>query len=881
MLRLPSKNNLGNIRELFGGREPEEKVPPDLRRALNHLRLNGFEDLEERFLCADAFLKPWAVFRDSIFLLSPNAMPCPTKVLPIGQQNDTGVSRMDLLWFYTNYDEGTLRYDPRADRKSVSYTPDTSVYGQIDKSNWRPEDYEKHLYAWLLQEFKVGKARNPWGFEYFQLKNVCTAWEEVLVPIVNAVRTSYSLLGRRYYGRLALYIEARSPSTLAFPGSNVDVSQGGPLSPTPYRIVSVPKKKKEDTHGVLSKKHYDATEKELRDVYPQYGGLVERPKFKHKMEEWLAEQRARAHARRGSESYGNVQSFQPKMVHPTGGGIDDKPLPETPRKNTQERSSESPIKRYSASIKRSLSTTMSSLRNKDEMKSPLHGVTRPLHFPDPAPEDTQLRSPTPENTDLRSATPEDRDLWPSMPGPRLSSSDSSGSFVFTPLPRPPHYSGDSDDSECTTLSEWDRRAKEVSDVVMAFQARRATSAFDTTPLDPTNRAGFDESELSPMAHLSAIPRPLNPEPEMTDKIVPEDKGKGKAPDRTGSPVYETLPATKFDPASEGKGKAPVRTRGDVHETLPAARSDPEEHRAMLKKKPYHDVRVPSYEGSDWQQEIDLSDIYAHRIRAARSPERGRAHTPATRLPAPIIPVPYSSPRVASADKPSKPTAPQAAPTLSTQKPLPMLHKPLPMPPKPFGGPPKPMAQPGPSETLPNSTPWPDSPSPKKTVWPEDDSTSPDESETDTLSQQKIAWPGADSDEEQETPPLPSKSPERQIRNPRSRRPLREDDEHEVFRIVSRENIRTALSGLSRESSAEELAAHQPFPEPARTMSPMQPHLQTYNTHMFPRRDERKGTPVGAWIQGGSEQGRAEQGRAERGESYELQDMEGGKKGNVK
>jgi hypothetical protein len=797
MLRLPSKNNMGNIRELFGI-EPKEKVPPDLRHALTHLQLNGYEDLEERFLCADAFIKPWAVFRDSIFVLSPDAMPRPTQVVPIGTQSKNGVSRMELLWFYTHFDEGTLRYDSRADRNSVNYTPDTSIYGQIDKSKWRVEEYEKHLYAWLLQEFKVGKAYSPWRFEYFELKNVCTVWEEVLVPIVNAVRASYNPLGRRHYGRLALYIEARCHSQLAFPSSNIGVPEGAILSPTPYRIVSVPKKTTEETaYGVLTKTNYDVAEKELRYVYPQYGGLVERPKFKHKMEEWLADQRARADRRKDNETYGNIRSYKPRMVQSNAGGMLEKELPQTPRRSHRRQSSESPIKRCSDSIKRSLSNTMSSLRIKEEPKSPLHGVTRPLHFPD------RTHEGGPE-------------------GGRNSWSDSSrGSMIITPLPRPPRYSGGSDSSEYTTISELDQHAKEIADTLLAFQARRATPRFVRTPMNSQTSADTDDSIFSPMAQLSAIPRPLLSEPEVTDRIAP--KSVLDAPDNTGSTQSNVLNVAKSD------------------------YGDHEKHHATLKKTSYHDVYVPSYEDSDYQQEISLTDIHTHRMISARSPEPARAKTPVTRLPAPIVPIPYSGPRVASADMPSKSTTPEAVPILSPPKPTAMPRKPVALPPKPLVASPKPIEWPGPPETLPKVTPWPNSPTP-------------------------MVWPGADSDDEEVTPPLPTKSPERQIRNPRSRLPLREDNEHEVFRIVSRENIRTALGGLSRESSTEELAPPKPGLEPVRTMIPMQQQLQTYNTHMFPRKDERRGTPVGGWIKGGGDEG-----RVEAGGSYELQAMESDKK----
>jgi hypothetical protein len=160
---------MSNTRD-SNGRAPKETVPPDLKHALSLLRLESLSDLEERFLSVNAFLKPWSVFRDSVFLRFPDAMPRATTVATIQNVEDpgSGVSRLDLLWFYTQFDDGGLRYDPRADQWTTDYNPDISTYGVIEKSEWRVGDYEKHLYAWLLQEFKVGKGYSPWRFEYLE-----------------------------------------------------------------------------------------------------------------------------------------------------------------------------------------------------------------------------------------------------------------------------------------------------------------------------------------------------------------------------------------------------------------------------------------------------------------------------------------------------------------------------------------------------------------------------------------------------------------------------------------------------------------------------------------------------------------------------------------
>lgn len=744
---------MANIRDLFT-RDHHEKVPPDLQHALTLLRLDGYQGLEDRILATDAFLRPWSVFRDSVYLLSPDAVPRTTQIIPIGgDPAGNGVSRLDILWFYTQFDEGTLRYDPRADRYNLDYTTDTSLYGVIDKSKWRVEEHEKHLYAWLLQEFKVGKSYNPWRFECLELKNVCTAWEEILTPIVNAVRTSYSSKGRRHYGRLALFIEARCPSALAFPGSNVAVPEGGVLSPTPYRLVSIPKKTantagvtpyyaQEFAQGVLTAKNYDTTERELRDVYPQYGGLVERPKFKQKMEDWLAEQRARAERRKGLGNHGRVSSFQPSIRSQNGS---------VPRRlDIHKRSASgagdggSPIKQYSESLKRTLTNAVSSLRGGDQ-KSSLHGVTRQLHFPD---------------------------RGSSQPYDPLSNS-----MIITPLPRPEQHRETSGVSVFTSIRNSNPFTEDLADLI-----KRA-------------RADSDDSTFSPMGQLSAIPRPLQPEAD------------------------------------------------EVHSFKPVLEESP----AVRERKSYHEARVPSYEGTEWEKEISLTDLHMSRMNTMRDPEPARTRTPATRLPAPIVPVPYSGPRVASADTPGKSKFQLPQTVLAPPKLVSM--------PTQAGTAAQKVTWPGPPSTLPKAVPWPNTPSPKapKKSWafPKPDT-------------EKKSWPFLDSDTEDEhiPPIIPAKSPERQIHNPRSRK--LEDPDNEVFRIVSRENIRNALGDLSRESSCEEFTPPKAELDPASTMSPVKQHLRTYNSHLFPRKDERKGTPVGEWVKG-----EAEKGRYNPGGAYEM------------
>ncbi|KAF1846509.1 uncharacterized protein K460DRAFT_125224 [Cucurbitaria berberidis CBS 394.84] len=717
--------NMSNLRDFFS-RSDKEKLSPDLKRALALLGLSGFEALEERFLSADAFLRPWAVFRDSILLLQPDAMPRPNSVEPSDVTNN--ISRSDILWFYTQFDEDMLRYDPRADKYSLEYTPDSSVYGMIDKNVWSIQEYEKHLYAWLLQEFKVGKSQNPQAFRYFELKNICSAWQEVLVPIVNAVRASYNVKGRQYYGRLALFVESRCPSRLAFPEGNVGIPEGGMMSPTPYRVVSVPKKMvtsgvatfhtRGNSFGMLTKKHYDEAEKELRDVYPQYGGLVERPKFKHKMEDWLAEQRARANLRKAVQQHGEVNSFQPQLVQRDGSRSPSRKAPTVsyPKRQSSHNGSPSPIKRYSDSIRRSLSLTISKRMSREEPKSPLHGVTRQVNIPDDAPR----RSPSPMQKPMHKAREQSFS--------RLGSTDT----VVMHMPRP-------------DLQQ--RNASEQS----VYSSIRNSNPFTEDLHDeletPQSRAVRTGPVFSPMGPPSAIPRALHHD-KVRDRSV------------------EGIPFVQL-------------------------------------KKSFADIRIPSYEGTGYADEISLTNLHTERSKSVRTPEPVRQAKQPTRLPVPIQPVPYAG-HLRAVSKDANGNAP----------------------------PPKPIA-------------WP-SPSPPKAT----------------------AWPGFD---DGFAPPIPPKSPSRlnSTRGPYPKQLVR-DEAHTMTRIVSKENIRAALDGISRESSTENLAPPVPkLPNVeglTRTMSPNGIKLHTYNTHLFPR----KGTPVGGI---GPDNRRAYEARG----AYEMEVLSGEKK----
>ncbi|KAI4961756.1 hypothetical protein J4E86_000785 [Alternaria arbusti] len=721
MAHSPSNSGLKNMRDFFT-RSEKEKIPPELKQALSLLQLPNLDSLEERFLATAAFLEPWAVFCDSIFLRQPEAVPRATAIAR--EEGEDGVSRTDLLWFYTRFDEGVHRYDPRADKHSAEYTSDSSVHGVIDKSDWTVEAYEKHLFAWLLQVFKVGKSRNPWNIDYFELRNICTAWEAVFVPIVNAVRASYSVKGRRHYGRLALYIEERCPSGLAFPKDNVLVPGGSLMSPTPYRIISLPKKAVSDEGatfhkrvggaGVFTRKQYDEAEKELRDVYPQYGGLVERPKFKHKMEEWLNEQRARAERRKAAEKTGEVRAFQPQVVKRDGSRSPGKSSsPDKDRSRQDQDGSESPIRRYSDSIRRSLSRGMSRMASKEEPKSPLHGVTRQIHLPDETP---AYRPSEPSSTE------------------RHVSGASTDTTIITPWPRPDTVRKPSDQSVYMSTHN--------SDTLILPDSHQRMQMCDDT----------DESIYSPMGQLSAIPQPLH------HKYQPEMRV---------APTFE-------------KGRA------------------------------HPEARVPSYEGSGWDDEISLTKLKTVREDTARDPQRVQPSKPVTRLPVPIKPTAYTGDlRIASNDIHRK----------ATQNPL---------------------------------------------AWP---GTSPPRA---------VPWPGM----EHTVPSVSSRSPERWnstrglASSARPQRLLRDESDRSVTRIVSKENIRSVLKGNSRDSSAEDLTLPPPvpmLPGQNRTMNPAGARLQTYNTDLFPRREERKGTPVGGWVG-------ADKSRGAHGGPFELDMLDGANSG---
>jgi hypothetical protein len=284
------------------------KANPQLRKALHHLRLRDLDDFQSSFLRTDAFLQPWTEFRDGFLLIQAKDMP---RASSPGE-----VTRRDIVYYYTFYDEGKLRYDPRSDPKRAEYDPDFTVHNVIDKSSWGVADHERLLYVWLLQTFKVGKKKNPYGFEYFQNLNICTAWEQVLLPIVEAIRNDYKPRTRQHYGRFAKYIESIAPSRLAFPESNVPSNRQFSLGefemkPIPRKallpkpdepVESGPKMVHPVTGWLMPNPTTHSADKSkdvyvdivLKEAFPKYGQVVERPKPKKPLKEWLEEQKKKS-----------------------------------------------------------------------------------------------------------------------------------------------------------------------------------------------------------------------------------------------------------------------------------------------------------------------------------------------------------------------------------------------------------------------------------------------------------------------------------------------------------------------------------------------------------------------------------------------------------
>ena len=112
----------------------------------------------------------------------------------------------------------------------------------------------------------------------------------------------------------------------------------------------------------------------------------------------------------------------------------------------------------------------------------------------------------------------------------------------------------------------------------------------------------------------------------------------------------------------------------------------------------------------------------------------------------------------------------------------------------------------------------------------------------------VPWPGSEDSEPPFSdgedvcaPPIPAKSAARRAsqKGRNSSQMLRQQqiqeaaESNEMPRIVSMGNIRAALSNLTPQGSIEDLKAQASDETPLRVASP--PRLETYNTHMFPRK----------------------------------------------
>lgn len=721
-------SGIANLRDKL--RPSADKIPRDLRHAISLLNLTSLSELEQRVLATTAFLVPWAVYRDSCLLINSH------------NSDTSDITRLNILWFYTQFDEGLRRHDPRAEAPGTSF--------EIEKSSWGRSEHEKFLYVWLLQTFCVGKSYSPFGLRYFQLRNVCTAWDEVFVPIVQAVCASYNSKGRRHYGRLAIFIEERCPSRLAFPEGNVDMPSGVIDSPTPFRMVSRTAHTRGASRTVLTTENYDEAEKELREVYPQYGGLVERPRFKHNMEEWLELQRTRATHRNMIAKKENVQYvpvYKPHVVQQADEGLHSSSHKRTSSDGAH---SISPIRRYSDTIRKSFSinvgkeqvgkpepqspppptrpktpvTPRKSIIPRDlysymprlskrvscytknvqksadcvvqEPKSPLHGVTRQLEIPDGPAGSNQQQSR--ELTAIRHEDRRNDGTWPlpasRLPRPRL------------PGQRPP-----------------ERIVQSTVESPFTFPEIGTDNTVDEV----------DANHLiwSPMGAPSAIPQPLRKSVDRCNELEPQRR-RATDPSHTGMPR----------PSYEGTG----------------------------------------YKGTDYETEVNSTTLHSRNVSiiGVSTGSDVIAHKPRNRLPAPIkVPPPYEyQSRIASDASYRKESVLK------------------------------------PAMDFPKSVPWPGS----------EDSGAPS-SDSEIVCAQ----------------PIPAKSAARGTSQSRQhslqmlhqRQPQEVAESNEMPRIVSMGNIRAALSNLTPQGSIEDLKAPASIETPPRIASP--PRLETYNTHMFPRK----------------------------------------------
>lgn len=261
---------------------------------------------------------------------------------------------------------------------------------------------------------------NPLGFRYFEAQNPCSAWEAVFRPIVTAVRDSYDTRGRKHYGRLATFIEERYPSRLAFPEGSYGLSSPRNTN-MPMRMVSFSRKgQRIESSGptrnfsldilpvrgrnVITARDVDEVDAELRNVTEKYGGVVERPKFKKTMKEWLLLQKERAKQRKrlmglsGPDSRGESPMFGCQGIDGLGG-----PLPsptgrrpaslgpsdgnrQPPSPTSLGSSKADTVRKNKEKLKRLVPFGMYGMSDVDtghaSPRSPDHGITRLFEVPD-------------------------------------------------------------------------------------------------------------------------------------------------------------------------------------------------------------------------------------------------------------------------------------------------------------------------------------------------------------------------------------------------------------------------------------------------------------------------------------------------------------------
>ncbi|KAF2795051.1 hypothetical protein K505DRAFT_336395 [Melanomma pulvis-pyrius CBS 109.77] len=881
--RNPSGSESPTARKFLNLLSPfQEKMSFELKQALDLLNLRSLDALEDAFLRNDAFLKPWVNFRDSFLLLQTAGAQRAT--LP-GQIEGPAV-----LYYYTLFDHGRMRHDPLVDEESSVYTTDRGKYSQIDKSTWSVLEYEKFLFAWLLQAWKVGKSQNPGQFKYFNQKNQITAWREVFIPIINAVRDSYHVKGRRHYGRLAKFVEEAAPSRLAFPENNVGVGvspgQAGPS--TPFRLVSVPKQRVAEpdpfTSTVMNRTHYDETERELRDVYPQYGQLVERPKKMNIFGEFLQQQRAkkeREKARRALE----------------GGS----PVRFVPHSRTFSTASDFMRRASSTRIKAHLSRAIS------EPRTPTRGQARVIRGPpkkeprnpigyhiDPLKLDRSLYSatssdtvpPTPTKSGPTSYGLNDPDglysaIRQSNPFTDKSrkvsiASGSTTNYPLTSIPRPSASSSATDNlykHPLASLPPAPFNDDKTEEKKKKKKKSKPSKARETHIPSPTEAHGDkrkvkskntrpEQSTRAPKASVNRVPNSLTALLEQDDSSPKKTTRARRALD-TRIPTLQELSDDELDPALRASiraGKAPAKPIRDAEESEdemdPALRASIRAGKAPA--KPIRDA-----EESDDELNAALREsIRAGKARATRIPspvtadsERphaslkvpsyfGQALNALNHMPGAIT---YNTQQYPEREEPTTPTRPQV-----TRIPT-MLNAYLgwedSTPTKPFRLDPAPKTRQQASKNEPAHTEY----------------VLPDET----------------------APPIPEKNPMRST-SVRDRLPpashsaqhhMESQSSHNLgVRIVSKENIRAALGSLSSSSSEEDLqntdkGRHQgPNRQgpPARLGVPSSSlPLRAYNTHMFPRNPSLGSTQGG---EQGSNAGRNP--RYEAGGAYEMAVLRG-------